>query len=133
MRPVWCCLRRYTRLSRKQPTHSACADAENADPQRRLAAPRLPNRDLLPRIAVQAVHGGDVLWATELHSITDDLESRYLAAKGDELAFTIDVPGKGAVDGVLWCVLSLSFVPLCFVAFFVSQVFCGVVTWASTP
>jgi hypothetical protein len=79
--------------------------AENADPQ----APQppyarlLPTGDLLPRITVQSVRGDTQLWAVDLDAVDDDLESRYLAAKGDEMAFTLDVPGKGIVDGVLWC------------------------------
>jgi hypothetical protein len=67
---------------------------------------RLPTGDLLPKITVQALQGTNVLWSVDLREVTDDLESRYLAAKGDELEFTIEVPGKGHVDGVLWYVAS---------------------------
>jgi structural maintenance of chromosomes flexible hinge domain-containing protein 1 len=56
----------------------------------------------MPKITVQAIEEQKVVWSVDLHEVTDDLESRYLAAKGDEMQFTIEVPGKGHVDGVLW-------------------------------
>ena len=46
-------------------------------------------------------------WQMDLDAVDDDLESRYLAAKGDEMQFTLEVPGKGVVDGALWCDSSL--------------------------
>jgi hypothetical protein len=69
---------------------------------------RLPTGDLLPQITVQSLQGTNILWSVDLRKVADDLESRYLAAKGDELEFTIEVPGKGHVDGVLWYVASAS-------------------------
>ena len=84
----------------------ACAGGvENADPQaaRPLAQRRLPTGDLLPRITVQSVQGAQTVWSMDLDTVEDDLESRYLAAKGDDMHFSLDVPGKGVVDGVLWC------------------------------
>ena len=64
---------------------------------------RLPTGDLLPRITIQWFKGGNVLWARDLDKVSDDLESQYLAAQGDQLPFVLDVPGRGPVDGVLWC------------------------------
>lgn len=66
---------------------------------------RLPTGDLVPEITVQLCSDSGVLWAANLVDITDDLESQYLAAKASDFRFTLDVRGKGAVEGVLWCAL----------------------------
>lgn len=63
---------------------------------------RLPTGDLVPQITVQLCSDSDVLWSTDLLEVTDDLESQYLAAKANSFPFTLQVRGKGAVEGVLW-------------------------------
>lgn len=63
----------------------------------------LPTGDLLPSIVVQYCHNSAMLWSKDLRDVHDDLESQYLAAKGDQLSFSLDVPGKGNVEGTLWC------------------------------
>ena len=55
-----------------------------------------------PAILARGVVGGREAWATPLASIADDLESRYLTAAASEFRFTLAVPGKGDVAGVLW-------------------------------
>jgi hypothetical protein len=77
--------------------------SENVNPQATSPLKLLPTGDLLPRITVQSITGSELKWSVDLDTINDDLESRYLQAKGDELHFSFDVPGKGVVDGVLWC------------------------------
>lgn len=64
---------------------------------------RLPTGDLVPEIVVQLCSESGVLWERNLLDVTDDLESQYLAAKASDFRFTLDVRGKGAVEGVLWC------------------------------
>eukprot|EP00892_Ulva_mutabilis_P012666 jgi/Ulvmu1/9772/UM056_0012.1 len=63
---------------------------------------KLPTGDLLPTIVVQYCHNAEIVWSRDLRDVQDDLESLYLAAKGDELSFALDVPGKGNVEGTLW-------------------------------
>lgn len=57
----------------------------------------------MPDITIEYIHGRERMWLRELHTVADDLESRYLRASQSELAFVLTVPGHGDVEGVLWC------------------------------
>lgn len=69
---------------------------------------RLPTGDLVPEITVQLCNESEVLWSIDLLDVKDDLESQYLAAKASTFPFTLEVRGKGSVEGVLWCVFQSS-------------------------
>ena len=96
----------------------ADADMENSSqPGNQKDAPtrrQLPTGDLLPTIVVQYCHDSRIMWSRDLRDVDDDLESQYLAAKGDQLQFALDVPGKGNVEGTLWCGSTVSPVPKTF-------------------
>lgn len=89
------------------------ADIENSsqpgNQKGRSTQARLPTGDLLPTIVVQYCRDSRILWSRDLRDVDDDLESQYLAAKGDQLSFALDVPGKGNVEGTLWCEFSEQF------------------------
>eukprot|EP00884_Botryococcus_braunii_P005311 jgi/Botrbrau1/14781/Bobra.0284s0014.2 len=56
----------------------------------------------IPSILLECWSGGKLCWKRLLNDIDDDMESLYLKAKKSEFEFTLDVPGKGLVGGVLW-------------------------------
>lgn len=55
----------------------------------------LPNGEQVPDILVERCHGGEQCWRKMLAQVDDDLESRYLAAKRDQLEFVLSVPNHG--------------------------------------
>lgn len=66
-------------------------------------ASELPSGDLIPEIVIEYCHNNELKWRTNLVDVEDDLESRLLGAQRSELPFSLTVPGKGLVEGVLWC------------------------------
>ena len=69
---------------------------------------RLPTGDLVPQITVQLCNESELLWSVDLLDVKDDLESQYLATKASTFPFTLEVRGKGAVEGALWYVFQSS-------------------------
>jgi hypothetical protein len=67
----------------------------------------LPNGDLVPDITIQFCNADSVLWSSNLGEVSDDLASQYLAAQGSSFTFTLEVRGKGPVEGILWCAPTL--------------------------
>jgi hypothetical protein len=55
----------------------------------------LPNGEQVPDILVERYHGCEQCWRKMLAQVEDDLESRYLAAKRDQLDFVLSVPNHG--------------------------------------
>eukprot|EP00873_Tetraselmis_striata_P016358 jgi/Tetstr1/436622/TSEL_025418.t1 len=66
----------------------------------------LPGGQLLPHITLQYVHYSrdleSVLWTQDLKEVDTDMESLYLRKKKAEFKFSLHVPDKGVVDGVLY-------------------------------
>ncbi|KAG2443092.1 hypothetical protein HYH02_009506 [Chlamydomonas schloesseri] len=62
----------------------------------------LPGGEAMPHIVVEYLVGGRCVWRRPLVEVDDDLETRYVRAAQARLEFSLDVPGKGAVEGVLW-------------------------------
>ncbi|PNH02580.1 Structural maintenance of chromosomes flexible hinge domain-containing protein 1 [Tetrabaena socialis] len=62
----------------------------------------LPGGEAMPNIVVEYVLGSRQVWRRPLAQVQDDLESRYVRAAGAKMEFELEVPGKGAVEGVLW-------------------------------
>eukprot|EP00873_Tetraselmis_striata_P024857 jgi/Tetstr1/445121/TSEL_032919.t1 len=66
----------------------------------------LPGGQLLPHITLQYVHYSrdleTVLWTQDLKEVDTDMESLYLRKKKAEFKFSLHVPDKGVVDGVLY-------------------------------
>eukprot|EP00198_Chlamydomonas_reinhardtii_P012225 XP_001701562.1 predicted protein [Chlamydomonas reinhardtii] len=62
----------------------------------------LPGGEAMPHIVVEYMVGGRCVWRRPLVEVDDDLETRYVRAAQARLEFSLDVPGKGAVEGVLW-------------------------------
>lgn len=68
-----------------------------------VAAPTvLPNGEPLPNIVLRHAVDSRVLWERKLTEVDDDLETRMLRAHKDEFPFTLEVPEKGIVNGVLY-------------------------------
>jgi hypothetical protein len=53
----------------------------------------------VPDILVERYHGCEQCWRKTLAQVDDDLESRYLAAKRDQLEFVLSVPNHGELHG----------------------------------
>lgn len=60
----------------------------------------LPNGEQVPDILVERYHGCEQCWRRLLAQVDDDLESRYLAAKRDQLEFVLSVPNHGKARAV---------------------------------
>lgn len=82
------------------------ADADAGDAGGAGAGGALPSGEPLPDIALQrlpAAGGGAApVWRRRLAEVDDDLETRMLRAQRAELAFTLAVPDRGTVAGVLY-------------------------------
>uniref|UniRef100_A0A1D2ABE5 SMCHD1 ribosomal S5 domain-containing protein n=1 Tax=Auxenochlorella protothecoides TaxID=3075 RepID=A0A1D2ABE5_AUXPR len=55
-----------------------------------------------PTISIQCIIGDRILWHRSLHEVDDDLESRMLRGQQAELGFSLHVPDRGIVWGVLY-------------------------------
>eukprot|EP00887_Chlorella_sp_A99_P005757 scaffold1.g5757.t1 len=63
---------------------------------------RLPNGEAFPDIAVQLCVDTRVVWSKRLAEVDDDMETKLLRAQRAELPFTLQVPDRGVVAGVLY-------------------------------
>ncbi|KAK9820414.1 hypothetical protein WJX72_010046 [[Myrmecia] bisecta] len=55
----------------------------------------------LPDISVQYIADNQPVWQCQLVAV-EDMETQYLKAQRAEMSFSLQVPGKGTVSGVLW-------------------------------
>ena len=62
----------------------------------------LPNGEPLPCIALRHASDARVLWQRSLVDVDDDLETRILRAHKSEFQFSLSVPDRGTVSGVLY-------------------------------
>lgn len=62
----------------------------------------LPNGEPLPNIVLRHALDSRVLWERKLTEVDDDLETRMLRAHKSEFTFSLKVPEKGIVNGVLY-------------------------------
>lgn len=62
----------------------------------------LPNGEALPNINVRYQINERIIWKRALVEVEDDMESRLLRAQKAEFPFTLDVPGKGVVSGIMY-------------------------------
>ena len=53
------------------------------------------NGEAVPDIRVERLTCASLRWASQLSAVSDDLESRYLAAARSSMDFALDVPGHG--------------------------------------
>lgn len=56
----------------------------------------------LPDIVIEHIVEGQPTWYANLTEVDDDPESLYLRAQQAQLLFTLTVPDRGVVSGVLW-------------------------------
>ena len=62
----------------------------------------LPNGEPLPLIVLRHALDARMLWERSLTEVDDDLETRMLRAHKAEFPFTLQVPDRGTVSGVLY-------------------------------
>eukprot|EP00798_Chlamydomonas_sp_ICE-L_P006652 gene6652-3314_t len=62
----------------------------------------LPSGEPAPNIVIEYLRGTRVMWRRDLADVEDDMETRYLQAARSNFEFTLMVPGRGAIEGVLW-------------------------------
>jgi structural maintenance of chromosomes flexible hinge domain-containing protein 1 len=62
----------------------------------------LPNGEPLPRISLRRCVDLKVLWERSLAEVDEDFETRILRGQRSELSFTLGVPQRGVVTGVLY-------------------------------
>ncbi len=62
----------------------------------------LPNGEPLPNIMLRHALDSRILWEKKLTEVDDDLETRMLRAHKSEFTFSLEVPEKGIVNGVLY-------------------------------
>jgi len=62
----------------------------------------LPNGEPLPLITLSHAADAKVLWERRLTDVGDDFESRILQGQRSELTFSLQVPQRGTVSGVLY-------------------------------
>lgn len=67
-----------------------------------LAHKTLPNGEPLPHIVVRRFMDTKLSWEHSLMSIDDDMETLILRGQKSELDFSMDVPGKGVISGVIY-------------------------------
>jgi structural maintenance of chromosomes flexible hinge domain-containing protein 1 len=78
-------------------------EAGNRVREEGMAAPTvLPNGEPLPNIVLRHALDSRVLWERKLMEVDDDLETRMLRAHKSEFTFSLTVPEKGTVNGVLY-------------------------------
>ncbi|PRW58303.1 Structural maintenance of chromosomes flexible hinge domain-containing 1 [Chlorella sorokiniana] len=63
---------------------------------------RLPNGEPFPEILLRYQVDSRTVWQRRLAEVDDDMETRLLRAQQAELPFTLQVPDKGTVSGVLY-------------------------------
>ncbi|KAL4443930.1 hypothetical protein ABPG75_011667 [Micractinium tetrahymenae] len=63
---------------------------------------RLPNGEPFPDIVLRYQVDSRVVWEQRLAEVEDDMETKLLRAQQAELPFTLQVPDKGIVCGVLY-------------------------------